>query len=144
MEPLFFLDGGLTVLARSYVVKQSFEFPNRLRLFKRRINDKLHIRMIGDSETGVFEHHAPTSLVLNTLLARKTAKHVMLRPPLPEFGTCSEPRLNVAKEALKGDLAALVMDAADAESVENAFARIGAFDHLVLALGSGKGFGRSR
>ena len=39
------------------------------------------------------------------------------------------------------DLAALVMDAADTESVENAFARIGAFDHLVLALGSGKGFG---
>jgi NAD(P)-dependent dehydrogenase (short-subunit alcohol dehydrogenase family) len=36
-------------------------------------------------------------------------------------------RLNAAKEALKG--------------VENAFARIGAFDHLVLALGSGKGFG---
>lgn len=33
------------------------------------------------------------------------------------------------------------MDATDTESVENAFARIGAFDHLVLALGSGKGFG---
>ncbi len=53
----------------------------------------------------------------------------------------NEQRLNVAKEALKGDLAALVMDAADTESVENAFACIGAFDHLVLALGSGKGFG---
>ncbi len=53
----------------------------------------------------------------------------------------NEQRLNVAKEALKGDLAALVMDAADTESVENAFARIGAFDHLVLALGNGKEFG---
>ena len=53
----------------------------------------------------------------------------------------NEQRLNVAKEALKDDLAALVMDAADTESVENAFACIGAFDHLVLALGSGKGFG---
>jgi len=53
----------------------------------------------------------------------------------------SEERLNAAKAALSGDISALVMDAADPESVRDAFSRIGAFDHLVLALGSRKGFG---
>jgi NAD(P)-dependent dehydrogenase (short-subunit alcohol dehydrogenase family) len=49
--------------------------------------------------------------------------------------------LDTARETLNGDLSTLVMDAADPASVQNAFPRIGAFDHLVLALGSGKGIG---
>ena len=53
----------------------------------------------------------------------------------------SEARLEAAKTKLSGDLSALVLDAADTASLPDAFSRIGAFDHLVLALGSGKGAG---
>ena len=50
-------------------------------------------------------------------------------------------RLEVARETLRGDISTLVMDAADAESVQGAFGRVASLDHLVLALGSGKGGG---
>jgi NAD(P)-dependent dehydrogenase (short-subunit alcohol dehydrogenase family) len=53
----------------------------------------------------------------------------------------SEPRLNAAKAQLSGDVAALVLDAADTAGLPAAFSRIGAFDHLVLAAGSGRGAG---
>lgn len=49
--------------------------------------------------------------------------------------------LETAKSELSGDLAAFVLDAADTASLPRAFAHIGAFDHLVLSLGSGKGAG---
>lgn len=52
-----------------------------------------------------------------------------------------EDRLRAAKAGLRGDLSTLVLDAADAASLPAAFSRIGAFDHLVLAFGSGKGAG---
>jgi NAD(P)-dependent dehydrogenase (short-subunit alcohol dehydrogenase family) len=52
-----------------------------------------------------------------------------------------EARLAAAAKQLAGDLATLVMDAGDAASLPEAFARMMAFDHLVLALGSGKGVG---
>lgn len=50
-------------------------------------------------------------------------------------------RLDAAREQLQGDIATLVMDAAATETLAEGFSRIGAFDHLVLALGSGKGAG---
>jgi len=50
-------------------------------------------------------------------------------------------RLEAAGKTLGGNLHTLVMDAADAASLPDSFARIGDFDHLVLALGSGKGAG---
>jgi NAD(P)-dependent dehydrogenase (short-subunit alcohol dehydrogenase family) len=50
-------------------------------------------------------------------------------------------RLARAATSLPGDLSTYVLDAVDAESVGRAFAEIGAFDHLVLAFGSGKGVG---
>jgi NAD(P)-dependent dehydrogenase (short-subunit alcohol dehydrogenase family) len=53
----------------------------------------------------------------------------------------SSERLAAAKQQLSGDLSTIVLDAANAGSLPEAFARIGAFDHLVLALGSGKGVG---
>lgn len=53
----------------------------------------------------------------------------------------NEERLNAAKAALNGEVATLVMDAADTARLGDAFATIGSFDHLVLALGSGKGAG---
>jgi len=49
-------------------------------------------------------------------------------------------RLAAAKSSL-GDIAAVRMEAADTGSLASAFAGIGRFDHLVLALGSGKGAG---
>jgi NAD(P)-dependent dehydrogenase (short-subunit alcohol dehydrogenase family) len=53
----------------------------------------------------------------------------------------SEARLGAAREALSGDVSAIVMDAADSERVREIFQGTGPFDHLVLALGSGKGLG---
>jgi NAD(P)-dependent dehydrogenase (short-subunit alcohol dehydrogenase family) len=53
----------------------------------------------------------------------------------------SEARLEAAKRDLSGDLTVLALDAADSAGLPAAFSRIGALDHLVLALGSGKGAG---
>lgn len=50
-------------------------------------------------------------------------------------------RLVAAGTQLAGDLHTLAMDAADPAGLPGAFERIGGFDHLVLALGSGKGAG---
>jgi NAD(P)-dependent dehydrogenase (short-subunit alcohol dehydrogenase family) len=50
-------------------------------------------------------------------------------------------RLKAAKDSLGGKVAAIAVDARDADNVRGAFERIGSFDHLVLALGSGKGVG---
>jgi NAD(P)-dependent dehydrogenase (short-subunit alcohol dehydrogenase family) len=50
-------------------------------------------------------------------------------------------RLAAARRTLGPDACAIRMDAADLGSLPGLFASIGAFDHLVLALGSRKGFG---
>lgn len=50
-------------------------------------------------------------------------------------------RLAAAREAFAGKAEALPLDAADKAQVGDFFQAIGAFDHLVLALGSGRGFG---
>ena len=50
-------------------------------------------------------------------------------------------RLDAAHTKLAGQVSAHVMDATEAASLPDAFRRIGRFDHLVLALGSGKGAG---
>lgn len=50
-------------------------------------------------------------------------------------------KLDQASQTLNGKAATAVMDAADLQSIQSAFAQIGAFDHLVLALGSSKGVG---
>jgi NAD(P)-dependent dehydrogenase (short-subunit alcohol dehydrogenase family) len=52
----------------------------------------------------------------------------------------SAQRLDEAKKALAG-AQAVIMDAAATGTLRDIFSRIGAFDHLVLALGSGKGAG---
>jgi NAD(P)-dependent dehydrogenase (short-subunit alcohol dehydrogenase family) len=53
----------------------------------------------------------------------------------------SEARLAAAGAALGGKAATLVMDAAAFDTLPGLFGRIGALDHLVLALGSAKGGG---
>ena len=50
-------------------------------------------------------------------------------------------RLAEAKRQLGPQVETLVMDAADTASLPARFERIGRFDHLILALGSGKGVG---
>jgi NAD(P)-dependent dehydrogenase (short-subunit alcohol dehydrogenase family) len=52
----------------------------------------------------------------------------------------SEQRLDEARQSL-GGATGVVMDAAAADTLSETFSRIGAFNHLVLALGSGKGLG---
>jgi NAD(P)-dependent dehydrogenase (short-subunit alcohol dehydrogenase family) len=49
-------------------------------------------------------------------------------------------RLNDVSQSMAG-AQAVVMDAAATDTLGDTFSRIGSFDHLVLALGSGKGFG---
>ncbi|RKP49589.1 SDR family oxidoreductase [Pararobbsia silviterrae] len=53
-------------------------------------------------------------------------------------------RLDTARIAIGGDAYATPLDASDADAVKAFFAHIGPFDHLVLALGGGKGFGPFR
>ena len=53
----------------------------------------------------------------------------------------NEQTLAAAKASLKSDVATLVVDGANEARVGESFARIGSFDHVVLAFGSGKGAG---
>lgn len=53
----------------------------------------------------------------------------------------STARLEAARGALSGDLHTFSVDATDTAGLPDAFSRLGRFDHLVLALGSGKGVG---
>jgi NAD(P)-dependent dehydrogenase (short-subunit alcohol dehydrogenase family) len=50
-------------------------------------------------------------------------------------------RLSAANDTLKGAAAVVEMDACSSEQVREGFARIGRFDHLILALGSRRGLG---
>jgi NAD(P)-dependent dehydrogenase (short-subunit alcohol dehydrogenase family) len=52
----------------------------------------------------------------------------------------SPERLEKARASVPG-VACTVMDAADTDRLGETLSRIGSFDHLVLALGSGRGFG---
>jgi NAD(P)-dependent dehydrogenase (short-subunit alcohol dehydrogenase family) len=47
----------------------------------------------------------------------------------------------LAKASLKSDVATAVTDGANEAQVREVFSRVGSFDHLVLAFGSGKGAG---
>jgi len=53
----------------------------------------------------------------------------------------NKPRLDEANRSLGNAVSAVVMDAAATDRLPEAFDRIGSFDHLILALGSGKGAG---
>jgi NAD(P)-dependent dehydrogenase (short-subunit alcohol dehydrogenase family) len=52
-----------------------------------------------------------------------------------------ERRLAKAKDMLGRDVSAVLADASKTDLLQDNFSRIGSFDHLVLALGSGKGLG---
>src|SRR5580698_6851079 len=53
----------------------------------------------------------------------------------------NEQGLAKAKASLKSDVATAVIDGANEAQAREGFSRIGSFDHLVLAFGSGKGAG---
>jgi|SRR5580704_2752165 NAD(P)-dependent dehydrogenase (short-subunit alcohol dehydrogenase family) len=53
----------------------------------------------------------------------------------------NEERLKAARANLSGDVATAKMDASRTQQVRDFFGNIGSFDHLILALGSGKGLG---
>jgi NAD(P)-dependent dehydrogenase (short-subunit alcohol dehydrogenase family) len=53
----------------------------------------------------------------------------------------NEQGLTKAKASLKSDVATVVTDGANEAQARECFSRIGSFDHLVLAFGSGKGAG---
>jgi NAD(P)-dependent dehydrogenase (short-subunit alcohol dehydrogenase family) len=52
-----------------------------------------------------------------------------------------EQRLASAKQTLGGNVSAIRADASGADGLREFYSRVGSFDHLVLALGSGKGGG---
>jgi NAD(P)-dependent dehydrogenase (short-subunit alcohol dehydrogenase family) len=52
-----------------------------------------------------------------------------------------ESKLKAAHSALGGSASAITADATDPVAMRKAFVQIGPFDHLILALGSGKGVG---
>jgi NAD(P)-dependent dehydrogenase (short-subunit alcohol dehydrogenase family) len=69
-----------------------------------------------------------------------TARHLLVSGMNVTITGRSAPRLEEALKSLPG-AQRVVMDAASTDTMNETLSGIGAFDHLVLALGSGKGFG---
>lgn len=69
-----------------------------------------------------------------------TARHLLASDMNVTITGRSAPRLEEALKSLPG-AQGVVMDAASTDTLNETLSGIGAFDHLVLALGSGKGFG---
>jgi NAD(P)-dependent dehydrogenase (short-subunit alcohol dehydrogenase family) len=70
-----------------------------------------------------------------------TARHLLKSGARVTITGRDETRLGEAKRKLGPDAQAVAMDATAANALPSQFAKIGKFDHLVLALGSGKGLG---
>jgi len=70
-----------------------------------------------------------------------TAKHLLADGDQITITGRSKARLDAAVSALGAKARAVCIDAAEAKALPETFAAIGPFDHLVLALGSRKGFG---
>ena len=70
-----------------------------------------------------------------------TAQHLLASGARVTITGRNETRLAEARRALGPEVQTLSMDAATADALPGQFAQIGKFDHLVLALGSGKGVG---
>lgn len=70
-----------------------------------------------------------------------TAQHLLASGARVTIAGRSETRLADARRRLGPDAQVMSMDATAADTLAAQFAQIGKFDHLVLALGSGKGIG---
>lgn len=70
-----------------------------------------------------------------------TARHLLASGARVTITGRQEARLDEAKKLLGAGAACVPMDAAATDGLAAAFSQIGTFDHLVLALGSGKGAG---
>ncbi|MFK0162003.1 SDR family oxidoreductase [Rhizobium sp. NPDC090279] len=70
-----------------------------------------------------------------------TAAHLLQKGHRVTIAGRDAAKLHAAAESLDGDIAAIVMDAADLAGLPTAFQAIGPLDHLVLALGGGNGAG---
>lgn len=70
-----------------------------------------------------------------------TARHLLEQGLEVSIGGRTPARLEAARAVLGPALRTVVLDAANQSAVPQAFASFGSFDHLVLALGSGKGGG---
>src|ERR1700684_452400 len=70
-----------------------------------------------------------------------TARHLLASGARVTITGCNETRLAEARRQIGPEVQAVPMDAAAADALPAQFARIGNFDHLVLALGSGRGAG---
>ena len=70
-----------------------------------------------------------------------TAQHLLASGARVTITGRNEIRLAEARRALGPEVQTLSMDAATADALPGQFAQIDKFDHLVLALGSGKGVG---
>jgi NAD(P)-dependent dehydrogenase (short-subunit alcohol dehydrogenase family) len=70
-----------------------------------------------------------------------TARHLLASDSRVTIAGRNETRLAEARRQLGSEVQAVSMDAGAADTVAARFEQIGKFDHLVLALGSGKGVG---
>ena len=70
-----------------------------------------------------------------------TARHLLASGARVTITGRNETRLVEARRQLSPEAQVMPMDAAAADALPAQFAQIGRFDHLVLALGSGKGVG---
>jgi NAD(P)-dependent dehydrogenase (short-subunit alcohol dehydrogenase family) len=72
-----------------------------------------------------------------------TARHLLGSGARVTITGRNEARLAEAKRSLSPDVEAMAMDATAADALPAQFGEIGKFDHLVLALGSGKAWAHS-
>jgi NAD(P)-dependent dehydrogenase (short-subunit alcohol dehydrogenase family) len=70
-----------------------------------------------------------------------TASHLLALGVKVTIAGRDRTKLDFALKTLHGDAASVVMDAADPARVRDTLGSVGPIDHLVLALGSGKGGG---
>ena len=70
-----------------------------------------------------------------------TARHLLASGARVTITGRGQARLSEAKRQLGAQAQTVAMDASAAETLPSLFQQIGRFDHLVLALGSGKGVG---
>lgn len=70
-----------------------------------------------------------------------TARHLLALGMKVTITGRDRKRLDAATASLTGNIAAVAVDATDSEGMRALFSRAGTIDHLVLALGSGKGVG---
>ena len=98
--------------------------------------DPLSRSQIHDQSIRTCRHHRR-----NSGIGLATARRLVADGMKVTVAGRNERRIAAAREALAGKAEVVALDGAEPRQVREFFRRLGAFDHLVLAMGSGRGMG---